>query len=183
MKRNKDTIIELIKYAKEKWVRLNLLDFYWTEEKSDVWNDEFIPVESIFDQLENEFWAPDKFEKFWCNFVTFNDWDIAVVRTKSSFWWTMRAPKCETCTEYCQEWIFCLRLSSQWWITTCPSKSESKWVLIKPEHSIEDIIKLTSSLVWDIESSVLDEKSFKKLEEKRGLSPKTEEAKDMFELL
>lgn len=174
MKQNQYAIMDLIRFAKERKIRLNLLDFYWTEERSDTWKSQFIPVEDIYEALKREFWEPEVFERFGCDFILFKDQDIAIVRTKSSFSWTMRADKCNNCSEYCQEWLYCLRYSTQWWVTTCPSNSEEKGILLTPEDTIEDVSQKVKWLVKDLVLAKYERDTFFRLLKEREIRPEVD---------
>jgi molybdenum cofactor biosynthesis enzyme MoaA len=97
------TLDMLMDFAARRGLRLHLLDFYFTEERRDVWQEQFIPLESIMPKLENRLGAPEQEAIFGCGFYRY---DIparrgtrpTAVRIKTSYSGTMRAPRCQRCS-------------------------------------------------------------------------------------
>jgi molybdenum cofactor biosynthesis enzyme MoaA len=102
---------------------LSILDFYYSDERRDLWEREFVPIQEIEPRLISEFGQPVTERRFGCRFLSFNA-DGVRVRLKDSSGATLRAAKCGRCSSYCQEGIYGIKHSVEGWVTTCPSNDE-----------------------------------------------------------
>lgn len=167
------TLEPLLDYTTKRGLRLHLLDYYFTEERRDNWEQQFIPIETIMPSLSNRFGEPAVEPIFGCGFLRYDDTTGtgAVVRVKTSFSGTMRAPRCTQCTHYCQEGMYGLKLSTDGWVTTCPSNEIGDGVLLNADMTPAQIRHTLAPLLNDLESTTHEPDSMKAMVAKRGLNP------------
>lgn len=174
------TLDPLIAFASERGVRLHLLDYYFTEERRENWQRQFIPLESLMPSLAARFGEPVAEPIFGCGFFRYDTSTGpgavsgaapgAVLRLKTSYSGTMRAPRCGTCTHYCQEGMYGLKLSTDGWVTTCPSNEVTDGVLLQPDMTRNDVLDTLSPLLADLGATTHDPTSMTSLLRKRDLT-------------
>jgi molybdenum cofactor biosynthesis enzyme MoaA len=162
------TLDELIAFAIDHGVRLHLLDYYFTEERRANWQCQFIPIESVMPRLQRRFGPPEAQPIFGCGFYSY-DAGGTVVRVKTSYSGTMRAPRCAMCSHYCQEGVYGLKLSTDTWATTCPSNELEDGVLLQPEMSPAQIHATLAPLLADLRDAAHQPKSMQAMIIRRNL--------------
>ncbi|MFJ8957427.1 radical SAM protein [Streptomyces sp. NPDC102381] len=91
-------------------VHLSLLDFYYSPSRRNEWLEDFLPTNDVLGLLTDRYGEPHTQDRFGCRFYWF-DADGFSVRLKDSYSATMRAPKCQGCTSYCQEGVYGIKHS------------------------------------------------------------------------
>ncbi len=171
MNSNISELAGVIDWAKEQQVRLHLLDFYYTDERRDIWEKEFVPLENVIPALSKKYGKPEIEDVFGCQFLTFNfEEETAALRLKTSFSGTMRSQRCEACSHYCQEGLYSLKLSQKGWVTTCPSNEEEDGSMLNPEWDIEQTKTAITWMLEEEESAKLSPNSFTDLIERNDLN-------------
>ena len=137
---NKDCIKNIINYAINNSINLSILDLYYTKETSEFWDDNFINIFFLEQELKKDFIIEQKEDIYGCKFkyIYYNSKNF--IRLKTSIISTMRDDKCEKCSNYCQEGIFALRLSRQGWLNSCQSNDADGFMLTEKGEDIENII-------------------------------------------
>jgi molybdenum cofactor biosynthesis enzyme MoaA len=162
----------LLEYAAARDVRLHLLDYYYTPERRENWQREFVPIESLMPSLRDRFGEPEPQPIFGCGFHEYRGATPgSVVRIKTSFSGTMRAPRCAKCPRYCQEGMYGLKLSTDGWLTTCPSTALEDGVLLHPDMAPADVWAAIAPLVTDLAAATHDADSMATLIDRHGLIP------------
>ena len=151
-------------------IYVSLLDFYFSMEKKDYWEREFMPLHELEDRFTKLYGKPEIQERFGCKFYWFDANGIKV-RFKDSISATYRAAKCENCKLYCQEGIYGLKYSVEGWVTTCPTGDENYGVLLSPNLSNEKADSLLSQLFADIKNAKPNSNSFNELIKTHDLKP------------
>lgn len=151
-------------------VYISLLDLYYSPEKRNFWEKEFLPIGYLEKVFTQSYGLPKKQERFGCRFLWF-DTDGVSVRFKDSFSATHRAIKCQKCNLYCQEGIIGIKHSIEGWVTTCPTSEPSYGIHLIPSLNTQEVDQLLNELLKDIHSAKPDNHSFKKLLEKHNLQP------------
>jgi molybdenum cofactor biosynthesis enzyme MoaA len=142
---------ELISWTQRQGVRLHLLDFYYSDERIEIWGREFYPLEKLIPDLTKLLGEPEQEDIFGCKFLSFHPKQgSGVVRLKTSFSGTMRADKCLSCISYCQEGLYAFKLSLKGWVTTCPSIRQQDGVLLSPDMAKEQVEHTVRGLVADL---------------------------------
>lgn len=162
-RQNLHTVTDVIDWAGREGLRLHLLDFYYTEERRDVWQQNFLPIEEIIPMLNARYGKPTLEPIFGCTFYSYAIDGGGVVRLKTSYEGTMRSARCQTCPRFCQEGVYGLKLSTDGWITTCPSNEAIDGTLLEPVMSPAEVRKQIDWLVGDIESAEMMHNSFEHL--------------------
>jgi len=162
---------ELIEWAQSNEIRLHLLDFYFSEERRSSWSEKFVPLEDIMVDIERHLGPPRKEPTFGCSFYEFGSSTGSIIRVKTSFSGTMRSDKCRSCSQFCQEGVYGLKLSRDGWVTYCPSNREEDGVLLESGMSPDEVASKIKHLVQDIQSACLMTDSFSKMLEVQGASP------------
>lgn len=164
------TLDELIAFAVERSIRLHLLDYYFTEERRGNWQRQFVPLESVMPSLDRRFGIPNPEPIFGCGFYSYPAGDT-VIRVKTSYSGTMRAPRCATCSHYCQEGMYGLKLSTHGWVTTCPSNEVEDGVLLTPAMDAEQVYATLAPLLADLDATTHQPDSMAELIDRQGLQP------------
>ncbi|MFF4270127.1 radical SAM protein [Streptomyces sp. NPDC001536] len=151
-------------------VHLSLLDFYYSPSRHSEWTEDFLPTNGVLDLLTTRYGAPEVQDRFGCRFYWF-DADGFSVRLKDSYSATMRAPKCQGCTSYCQEGVYGIKHSVEGWLTTCPSDREDLGTLLAPSLSDAELTDRVRLALRDIEDAVPVDDSFDILCATHGLTP------------
>lgn len=162
-----DFVRELVRDAKAS-VHLSLLDFYYSPSRRAEWLEDFLPTQSVLDLLTHRYGAPKIQDRFGCRFYWF-DVDGLSVRLKDSYSATMRAPKCQGCTSYCQEGVYGIKHSAEGWLTTCPSDREDLGVLLDPLLPPTELADLVRTVLYDVEVAAPQEDSFSVMCSTHGL--------------
>lgn len=152
------TLQPLLDFTTRHGLRLHLLDYYFTEERRQNWQKQFIPIEGLMPGLRQRYGPSTAEPIFGCGF---HRYDVpahagdpaAVVRVKTSYSGTMRAPRCATCTHYCQEGMYGLKLSTDGWVTTCPSTDEADGTLLEPGMTPTQIGDRLAGILSDLENT------------------------------
>jgi hypothetical protein len=171
-----DSLEALSEYAATRGLRLHLLDYYFTEERRDGWEREFVPLESLMPWLRERYGDPEPQPIFGCGFYDYDASSVpgsapgAVVRIKTSFSGSMRAPRCARCPRYCQEGMFGLKLSTDGWLTTCPSNEINDGVLLEPGMTPSEVHGAAGRLINDLAVAEYVPDSMQILLERRQLS-------------
>ncbi|MEX1258144.1 MAG: radical SAM protein [Gemmatimonadota bacterium] len=149
---------------------VSLLDFYYSPERREIWEREFVPIGHLADDFEERFGARGIQDRFGCTFFWF-DAEGVEVRFKDSLGATHRAPKCRRCPHYCQEGIYGLKHSVEGWVTSCPNGEPSLGALLAPGLRPEEADALLAPLIRDIADAVSDRTSFSQMVKTHGLHP------------
>ncbi len=168
------TLQPLLDFATSRGLRLHLLDYYFTEERRQNWQQQFIPVEYLMPGLRDRYGSPTVEPIFGCGFHRYDvratsDGPAAVVRVKTSCSGTMRAPRCATCTHYCQEGMYGFKLSTDGWVTTCPSNDETDGDLLEADMTAEQINGRLAGLLSDLDNTIYEPDSMLALIAKQRL--------------
>lgn len=176
MKSNMAQIPDVIAWARENHVRLHLLDFYYTKERCQKWQDEFVPLESIMPMLAEQYGKPQVDDVFGCLFLAFNfESGSSVLRIKTSYSGTMRSERCHRCTHFCQEGLYGIKLSQKGWVTSCPSDAPEDGVMVRPGWNVDETRQAIDWIVKDIGSARLMPDSFRVFIDRNHLkSPEVE---------
>ena len=154
-KLNKDGIINIIHYAKEKNINVSILDLYFSKETEKFWKNNYMNIYNLRNRLNQQCTFNDAIDTYGCDFKYFYYNKENYIRIKSSMLSTMRDSQCDNCDAYCQEGIFSLRLSRQGWVTVCQSNENSGLLLPRDE-------KRLIMLEQRIKRATKDKDSFKK---------------------
>ena len=149
------------KFCKDNKLDLSILDLYYTKETEKFWKDNYIDVSIIKSSLKDKYGDVISDDSFGCDFTKIYYNDVNYIKFKSSSTVTMRDKLCENCSSYCQEGLFCLRLSRQGWMTSCQS-NEKNGVIANDSVSI-------CSLIERLKNAKPDNKSFNKMLEKNNV--------------
>jgi molybdenum cofactor biosynthesis enzyme MoaA len=149
---------------------VSLLDFYYSDERRAVWEQEFLPTDELESELTNRYGLPIAHERFGCRFMWF-DANGVEVRLKDSYGATHRADKCTSCKTYCQEGIYGLKHSIEGWITTCPSNAEELGVHLHSSLGEDAADAAIRTILDDIHSAKPTENSFSRMLQLRQLTP------------
>lgn len=168
------TLNDLITFATGHGIRLHLLDYYFTEERRHNWQRQFVPIETVMGRLTERFGSPQAQPIFGCGFYSY-DAAGTVVRVKTSYSGTMRAPRCTTCSHYCQEGMYGLKLSTDGWATTCPSNDVEDGVLLDPGMTARQVYDALAPLLADLDAAVHHGDSMRTLQARRQLTIVTDE--------
>jgi molybdenum cofactor biosynthesis enzyme MoaA len=172
MKNNFESVFQLIEFVKNNNIRLHILDFNYTEERREIWNQDFIPSEYLIEKLSKIYGPYSKIERVGAGYFEFHLTDKCVVRIRSSHFGTFRTQRCNQCSHYCQTGIFGLMLSTDGWLTTCQASYDKKdGVLLEPEMSVKIVQEKIAWLVNEIISAKYTDKSFETLIERQKLKP------------
>lgn len=169
------TLQPLLDFTTRNGLRLHLLDYYFTEERRQNWQKQFIPIETLMPGLRQRYGRAAAEPIFGCGFYRYDipataDGPASVVRVKTSYSGTMRAPRCTTCTHYCQEGMYGLKLSTDGWVTTCPSTDEADGTLLEPDMTPTEIGDRLASILSDLDNAKYEPDSMLTLIAKRGLN-------------
>lgn len=176
MKSNITEISKLIDFCRELnkerngKIYISLLDCYYSNERRDFWEQEFVPITILEEQFTRMYGDPVIQKRFGCRFFWFNAGDVNV-RFKDSISATYRAQKCNGCKNYCQEGICGLKHSVEGWVTTCPNDEENFGVRLSPDVTPEEADRLLEYLIQDIQSAKPDSNSFYNLLQTHQLKP------------
>jgi len=151
-------------------VYVSLLDFYYSEERRLIWEQEFFPIVELEARFISRYGPSVVQERFGCRFFWF-DADGVQVRFKDSYTVTHRAPKCRDCQRYCQEGIYGLMHSIEGWVTTCPNDDPAYGVHLSPGLSAEEVDLRLGPLLKDIQQAKPDHNSFVTMLTTHGLDP------------
>ena len=169
---------EIVEYARtineqyqEYTVYVSVLDFYYSPSRRHVWEREFVPAEYLENEFSKHYGLPRSHTRFGCRFFWF-DANGVDIRLKDSFGATQRARKCENCLHYCQEGIYGLKLSTEGWVTTCPTGDPKYGFRLTGETTDKQADELLAPLISDIKYSGPNPQSFEKMLETHGLRPK-----------
>lgn len=146
-KQNIQDVMKIVRFAKDKGINTSLLDLYYTKETHSFWQNNYISVKQWVDENRDSFEHVESMGDFGCGFMKmrYNN-GKNYLRVKLSEAKTMRDELCANCKEYCQEGIFTLRLSRQWWLTSCQSNNGPGAFYTEPQkiQSLVDRIKNTT---------------------------------------
>ncbi|WP_305779088.1 radical SAM protein [Nocardia nova] len=166
MRRTLDDLRDTIRFARslasgapDSRLHLSLLDFYYTPSRRKEWLADFVPTSQVLDLLSQWYGKPTEQERFGCIFYWFNA-DGFDIRVKDSFGATMRAPKCQGCTAYCQEGIYGIKHSVEGWVTTCPSNREDLGIHLPAETDDTEISRRLLHVLSDVDAATPDVNSF-----------------------
>lgn len=151
-------------------VHLSLLDFYFSPTRRREWLEGFVPTDAVLGQLEKRFGPPAIHERFGCTFYWF-DVEGLPVRLKDSYSATMRAPKCESCSSFCQEGIYGVKYSCEGWFTTCPSSREDRGVYLDPDEPDDELNRRIDAVLRDVRDAQPDPSSFLTMCQTHALVP------------
>jgi molybdenum cofactor biosynthesis enzyme MoaA len=147
---------------------VSLLDFYYSDERRAVWQQEFFPIEELAASFAACYGPSEAQERFGCRFFWF-DADGVQVRFKDSYGATHRAAKCGGCRRYCQEGIYGLKHSAEGWVTTCPTGDPAHGVQLMPGLAADDADRMLAPLLRDIRLALPNRYSFATLLETHDL--------------
>lgn len=149
---------------------VSLLDFYYSPERRETWEAEFIPIEFIASMFERLYRLRTPQPRFGCTFYWIDAGGVEV-RFKDSLGATHRAPKCHKCQQYCQEGVYGLKHSVEGWVTTCPTGDATFGVHLAPGLTTEEADRRLDSFIQDIRLARPDQRSFATLLETHILRP------------
>lgn len=153
---NYNEIEDIVEFCLKKGINASILDLYYTKETENFWKENYKKIDVLVNSFKDKYGNIQIDDSFGCEFkkIYFNN-TKNYIRFKSSSSATMRDELCEKCSSYCQEGIFCLRLSRQGWITVCQSNEENG-ILLSQDSDI-------STLIGRLENAKPDEESFVKM--------------------
>lgn len=151
-------------------VHLSLLDFYYSPSRRGEWLSGFVPTASVLGQLERRFGPAEIHHRFGCKFYWFDVGGLPI-RLKDSYSATMRAPKCERCTSYCQEGVYGVKHSCEGWFTTCPSDREDLGVYLDPNARDDDLATRVETVLRDVRQASPQHSSFSTMCRTHALTP------------
>lgn len=153
---NYNEIEDIVKFCIKKGINASILDLYYTKETEEFWKENYKKIDILINSFKDKYGEVQIDDSFGCEFkkIYFNNMKN-YIRFKSSSSATMRDELCERCSLYCQEGIFCLRLSRQGWVTVCQS-NEDNGILLSQNSDI-------SSLISRLENAKPDKESFVKM--------------------
>jgi len=149
---------------------VSLLDFYYSAERRDFWEREFVPIDGLAAEFARRFGPSVSHERFGCRFFWF-DAEGVQVRFKDSFGSTHRAPKCTGCKYYCQEGVYGLKHSAEGWVTTCPTGDDSYGVHLSPGLSPDEVDRRLGSLLGDVAAAKPSNDTFRTMLTTHDLRP------------
>lgn len=126
MKQNAVELPKLIDLAgglKKKYrtnIYISILDLYFSKENREFWEDQFVNLSEIRQELEADGRKLNRRLRIGCDSYNYV-WNDVLINMKDSFSLTHRASICDKCAEYCQEGIYSLKHSASGWISVCPS--------------------------------------------------------------
>lgn len=159
---NFEEIEEVVDFCVKNELNISILDLYYTKETEEFWRENYIKIDSLIDNFEKKYGKVQDDNSFGCEFKRIYYNESNYIKFKKSTSTTMRDELCEKCPRYCQEGLFCLRLSRQGWVTVCQS-NESNGILIEKNGDI-------SSLIDRLEKSKPDNRSFEKMLRRNNIS-------------
>lgn len=151
-------------------VYVSLLDFYFSPERRDIWEAEFLPIEMLAQDFERRYGQRTAQQRFGCTFYWFDAKGVEV-RFKDSLGATHRAKKCEGCKQYCQEGVYGLKHSVEGWVTSCPNGDPGLGVHLRPGISDVEADSLLGPLIRDIQTARPNPNSFDALIGTHALKP------------
>jgi MoaA/NifB/PqqE/SkfB family radical SAM enzyme len=151
---------------------LSILDFYYSPERRDIWQREFVSIQEIEPSLASLYGPAEIEHRFGCRFLSFNANGVRI-RLKDSSGTTLRAAKCGKCTSYCQEGIYGIKHSLEGWVTTCPSNEEHMGAQLHIGLSDAEADDILAPILADVTQAKPDALSFQKLLAAHTLSPAT----------
>lgn len=151
---------------------VSLLDFYYSDERRSLWEQEFVPLSELETLFTSHYGQSIKQEKFGCRFFWFDAYGVQV-RFKDSYHFTNRAPKCKVCSYYCQEGIYSLIHSVQGWVTTCPTDDQTYGVHLSADLHDKEVDCALAPLLDDIYKARPYVNSFKAMLKKHNLNPRS----------
>lgn len=155
-------IEKLIDFCIEEKINVSILDLYYTKETEEFWKENYKNIDILINLVKDKYGKVEVDGSFGCDFkkiyYNYNNY----IKFKSSSSATMRDELCDNCTTYCQEGIFCLRLSRQGWLTVCQSNEENG-ILMTENNDL-------SFLINRLERAQEDNSSFKKMLEKNKVT-------------
>lgn len=163
-------LFDLIDWGVSRGIRIHLLDFYFTEERREEWLRWFVPLEEVASALEERYGSFEVEDMFGCDFKQVRLKNGAVLRMKSSCGGTMRSKRCQSCDSFCQEGVYGLKMSTQGWVTYCPSNDPSKGFSMIENSPGDQWESALMSSVEEIASAEYDPVSFNKMIAKNRLS-------------
>jgi molybdenum cofactor biosynthesis enzyme MoaA len=176
----KNGVLEILEWAQTKPLTIQLLDFYYTDERRDYWQENFVPVDELF-TIVSRIVGPLTVETphNGCEyFQSGGTSTLPKVRIKSSFSATTRSSRCGSCPAYCQEGVYALRYSTRGFVTYCPSYVEGHGVALLPSMETLEIQDLLAKLLDEIRNASPVSGTFVELLRRRDLKPKLFEGGD-----
>lgn len=172
LRRTVQSILELIDFAYEQGVRLHVLDFSYTDECRNIWEQEFLPAEILMEEIAERYTNKEQVPRFGVGYFEFKLSRQTTVRVRTSLSGSMRSQRCQNCTHYCQTGLFGLMLSTDGWVTTCQgSHYEEDGILLNPDMTPEAIRKALKPLTHELTTSWHQADSFKKFVTLQNLKP------------
>lgn len=171
---------EILEWAQTKPLTIQLLDFYYTEERRDYWQETFVPVDELFSMVSRIVGplAAETPHNGCEYFQSGGTTELPKVRIKSSFSATTRSNKCGGCSAYCQEGVYALRYSTRGYVTYCPSYVEGHGIALDPDMDSLKIQNVLAELLDEIKYAKPVRGTFVELLRRRDLNPKLFESGD-----
>jgi molybdenum cofactor biosynthesis enzyme MoaA len=176
MRTNRDDLEAIVDFAgtmKAKYngtLHVSVLDFYYSDERRDTWQREYIAVNGIADRLADKYGNLREELRFGCRFAWVNCNGVEV-RFKDSAGPTMRGKICDGCRQYCQEGLYGVKLSTTGWMTTCPSNDFALGADLATAVAAEEARSLLADMVGRVSRATADSNSFATLLRTHGLAP------------
>ncbi|GIF01549.1 radical SAM protein [Paractinoplanes rishiriensis] len=117
------TVADLHAEADTGTAYVSLLDLYYTPSTRRLWLQEFVPLDALAGRLADELGDGVEQHRKGCVIRWFSYGGVQI-RVKDSHESTYRGERCRTCTRYCQEGFYGLKLSVEGWLTPCPTGAE-----------------------------------------------------------
>lgn len=168
-KKNYKHLYELVDFAQKKQISIHLLDFYYSDEKKDVWEENFLPIEVIQPYLNERYGELKEENLYGCTFYQYDINENTCIRLKSSYGKTMRSEKCKSCSDFCQEGLYAMKLSREGWVTACPSDSQDSGELLDVDMSPNQIVKKISRILNELVEAKSIDNTFTELLTRHGL--------------
>jgi molybdenum cofactor biosynthesis enzyme MoaA len=149
-------------------VYVSLLDLYYTPSTRALWLEEFMPLDALADQLAAELGAGLQQHRKGCVIRWFS-WGDVQIRVKDSHESTYRGERCRSCTAFCQEGFYGLKLSVEGWLTPCPSGAEHLGVHLPAALADSELQDRIAPLVRELAATDLLEGSFLTFLTRNGL--------------
>ena len=168
-----DAVIDFSRAMKAKHagqLHVSVLDFYYSDERRDVWEQEFVLVSGTERRLAEKYRNVREEVRFGCRF-SWVDCDGVEVRFKDSAGATMRGDICNGCPNYCQEGLYGIKLSTAGWMTTCPSNDASLGADLAAALASDDADVPIAKFIERVRGATSDPTSFATLLRTHGLTP------------
>jgi molybdenum cofactor biosynthesis enzyme MoaA len=175
------TVADLHAQAGAGTVYVSLLDLYYTASTRQLWQQEFVPLDALADRLADELGDGIQQHRSGCVIRWFTYGGVQI-RVKDSHESTYRGARCHSCTRYCQEGFYGLKLSVEGWLTPCPSSDENLGVHLAADLDGTELRDRITPLTRELTATELAEDSFEQFLTRNDLSLDVAERRTMLPL-